>query len=160
MNGNPVSKNFSTHMDKAAACALFGLNPDYVTLLITGGSQGAQAINETVLQALPQLLALEPPLQIIHQVGEKNFEGFKSRLDSETLNNPRYQLRAYIDDLSTAYAACDFTLCRAGAMTISELAVTGTPAIFYPLSVCGARSSNIQCQLCSRQKSSDRYHSV
>jgi UDP-N-acetylglucosamine--N-acetylmuramyl-(pentapeptide) pyrophosphoryl-undecaprenol N-acetylglucosamine transferase len=132
VNGNPVSKNFSTHMDKAAACALFGLNPDYITLLVTGGSQGAQAINETVLQALPQLLALEPPLQIIHQVGEKNFEEFKSRLDSETLNNPRYQLRAYIDDLSTAYAACDFTLCRAGAMTISELAVTGTPAIFIP----------------------------
>jgi UDP-N-acetylglucosamine--N-acetylmuramyl-(pentapeptide) pyrophosphoryl-undecaprenol N-acetylglucosamine transferase len=132
VNGNPVSKNFSRHMDKAAACALFGLNPEYVTLLITGGSQGAQAINETVLQALPRLLALEPPLQIIHQVGEKNFEEFKGRLDSATLNNPRYQLRAYIDDLSTAYAACDFTLCRAGAMTISELAVTGTPAIFVP----------------------------
>lgn len=132
VNGNPISKSFSKPMEKAEACALFGLNPQYRTLLITGGSQGAQAINETVLQSLPHLLALEPPLQIIHQVGEKNFAEFKNRLDAGTLSNPRYQLRAYIDDLSTAYAASDFTVCRAGAMTISELAVTGTPAIFIP----------------------------
>lgn len=132
VNGNPISKNFSRPMDKAAACAAFGLNPEFTTLLITGGSQGAQAINETVFQALPQLLALEPPLQIIHQVGEKNFAEFKSRLDGSTVNSSRYQLRAYIDDLSTAYAASDFTVCRAGAMTISELEVTGTPAIFIP----------------------------
>ncbi len=132
VNGNPVSKNFSKPKDKAAACASFGLDPQNITLLITGGSQGAQAINETVLQALPQLLALEPALQIIHQVGEKNFSEFESRLDPSITSNPRYQLRAYIDDLSTAYAASDFTVCRAGAMTISELAVTGTPAIFIP----------------------------
>ncbi len=131
-NGNPVSKNFTATFEKSAVCALFGLKPEFKTVLVTGGSQGAQAINETVFAALPKLLAMDPPLQIIHQVGEKNFADFKQRLAPSVEGNPRYHLRPYFDDLSTAYAASDLTVCRAGAMTISELAVTGTPAIFIP----------------------------
>jgi UDP-N-acetylglucosamine--N-acetylmuramyl-(pentapeptide) pyrophosphoryl-undecaprenol N-acetylglucosamine transferase len=131
-NGNPVSKNFVTPIGKDSACAVFGLRPGCATVLITGGSQGAQAVNETVLQALPKLLEMEPPIQIIHQVGEKNFASFKQRLDPSAAGNPLYHLRPYFDDLSVAYAVSDLTVCRAGAMTISELAVTGTPAIFIP----------------------------
>ncbi len=131
-NGNPVSKNFTATHEKSAACALFGLKPEFKTLLVTGGSQGAQAINETVFAALPKLLEMDPPLQVIHQVGEKNFADFKQRLAPSIVVNPRYHLRSYFDDLSTAYAVSDLTVCRAGAMTISELAVTGTPAIFIP----------------------------
>lgn len=131
-NGNPVSKKFTETNARSAASALFGLTPECKTLLVTGGSQGAQAINETVFAALPKLLDMDPPLQIIHQVGEKNFADFKQRLAPAIVANPRYHLRAYFDDLSTAYAASDLTVCRAGAMTISELAVTGTPAIFIP----------------------------
>ncbi|HEY9678237.1 MAG TPA: undecaprenyldiphospho-muramoylpentapeptide beta-N-acetylglucosaminyltransferase [Drouetiella sp.] len=132
VNGNPVGKKFVQAVGKDAARATFGLSPEPTTLLITGGSQGAQAINEAVLKALPELLALEPVIQIIHQVGEKNFADYKQRLDPAIVENPRYHLRPYFDDLSTAYAASDLTVCRAGAMTISELAVTGTPAIFIP----------------------------
>ena len=131
-NGNPVSKTFTTTHERSAAYALFGLKPEFKTVLVTGGSQGAQAINETVLTALPALLKMDPPLQVIHQVGEKNFDDFKQRLDPSIIANPRYHLRPYFDDLSTAYAVSDLTVCRAGAMTISELAVTGTPAIFIP----------------------------
>ena len=130
--GNPVGKKFVSPIGKDAACAVFGLRPECITVLITGGSQGAQAINETVLESLPRLLELDPPIQIIHQVGEKNFASFEQRLDATTLGNPRYHLRPYFDDLSIAYAVSDLTVCRAGAMTISELAVTGTPAIFIP----------------------------
>ncbi len=130
--GNPVGKNFVSPIGKDAACAVFGLRPECITVLITGGSQGAQAINETVLESLPKLLEMDPPIQIIHQVGEKNFASFKQRLDPATLASPRYHLRPYFDDLSIAYAVSDLTVCRAGAMTISELAVTGTPAIFIP----------------------------
>jgi len=131
-NGNPVGKNFTASIDRTTACAAFGLKSEYKTVLVTGGSQGAQAINETVLASLPRLLAMDPPLQVIHQVGEKNFADFKQRLDPSVLENPLYHLRPYFDDLSEAYAISDLTVCRAGAMTISELAVTGTPAIFIP----------------------------
>lgn len=132
VNGNPVGKKFTDTRDRAAASASFNLNPAYTTLLVTGGSQGAQAINEALVQALPELLAMDPPVQIIHQAGEKNFAELKERLDPAIAQNPHYHLRPYFDDLSTAYAATDLTVCRAGAMTISELAVTGTPAIFIP----------------------------
>jgi UDP-N-acetylglucosamine--N-acetylmuramyl-(pentapeptide) pyrophosphoryl-undecaprenol N-acetylglucosamine transferase len=100
--------------------------------LITGGSQGARALNEAVLEALPAFLEAEPPMQIIHQVGEKNLAECKERLSPELQKSKRYFLRDYFDDLSLAYAVTDLAICRSGAMTIAELAVTGCPAIFVP----------------------------
>lgn len=132
VNGNPVGQAFVAPRSRDAACAVVGLRHDLQTVLITGGSQGAQAINEAVLAALPQLLDIEPHIQIVHQAGDKNLADLKERVDQSLLQNPRYHLRAYFDDMALAYAICDLTVCRAGAMTISELAVTGTPAIFVP----------------------------
>ncbi len=132
VNGNPVRKSIVSPLGRDAACAVLGLDHTLKTLLITGGSQGAQAINEALLEILPALLDRDPPLQIIHQVGEKNVLAMRERLDKVVLNNPRYSLRAYFDDLSLAYAVSDLAICRAGAMTVAELAVTGTPALFIP----------------------------
>jgi UDP-N-acetylglucosamine--N-acetylmuramyl-(pentapeptide) pyrophosphoryl-undecaprenol N-acetylglucosamine transferase len=132
VNGNPVGKSFINPMRRDAACAILGLRPDLKTLLITGGSQGAKAINDAVIGALPRMLELDPPLQIIHQVGSKNLYEVKEQLDPMVLSNTRYFLRDYFDDLSVAYASSDLAVCRAGAMTVSELSVTGTPAIFIP----------------------------
>lgn len=132
VNGNPVGSAFVSQRSRDAACAVLGLRHDLKTVLITGGSQGAQAINEAVIAALPSLLDIDPPIQIVHQAGERNLADIKERVDQSLLLNPRYHLRAYFDDLALAYAVCDLTVCRAGAMTISELAVTGTPAIFIP----------------------------
>jgi UDP-N-acetylglucosamine--N-acetylmuramyl-(pentapeptide) pyrophosphoryl-undecaprenol N-acetylglucosamine transferase len=131
-NGNPVRQSLVKPLTRDAACAVLGLNPSMKTVLIMGGSQGAQAINNAVMQCLPQLLQQDPPIQIIHQVGEKNFDAYRQQLGEELSKHPRYLLRAYFEDLSTAYAASDLTVCRAGAMTIAELSVTGTPAIFIP----------------------------
>ena len=132
VNGNPVGKSFINPMRRDAACAILGLRPDLKTLLITGGSQGAKAINDAVIGALPRMLELDPPLQIIHQVGSKNLYEVKEQLEPMVLSNSRYFLRDYFDDLSVAYASSDLAVCRAGAMTVSELSVTGTPAIFIP----------------------------
>lgn len=132
VNGNPVGKSFVSPMKRDAACAVLGLRPDLKTLLITGGSQGAKAINDAVLAALPALLQLDPPVQVIHQVGSKNLYDCKEKLDPLLLSNSRYFLRDYFDDLSIAYSASDLAVCRAGAMTVSELSVMGTPALFVP----------------------------
>jgi UDP-N-acetylglucosamine--N-acetylmuramyl-(pentapeptide) pyrophosphoryl-undecaprenol N-acetylglucosamine transferase len=132
VNGNPVGKRFVNLLRRESACAVLGLNPELKTMLITGGSQGARALNEAVFAALPNLLELKPDLQIIHQVGEKNIAEFKERLDENVLRSNRYFVRDYFDDLSLGYAVSDFALCRSGAMTISEMAVTGCPAIFVP----------------------------
>jgi UDP-N-acetylglucosamine--N-acetylmuramyl-(pentapeptide) pyrophosphoryl-undecaprenol N-acetylglucosamine transferase len=132
VNGNPVEKKFFSGLRRDAACAVLGLDSNLKTILITGGSQGAKAINDAINGALPQLLALDPPVQIIHQVGQKNYQEFKDNLPAEVAANSRYMLRAYFDDLSTVYAATDLAICRAGAMTIAELSVCGCPALFIP----------------------------
>lgn len=131
-NGNPIRASFFKNITRKTAAAQFKLNATLPTLLVTGGSQGAQAINETVRQALPTLLAAEPPIQILHQVGEKNFADYQAQLEPALRDNPRYRLLPYIDDLAVAYAVTDVSLCRAGAMTIAELTAKHKPAIFVP----------------------------
>lgn len=146
VNGNPVRQSFVSLLRRDSACAVLGLNPSLRTLLITGGSQGARALNDAVLEALPALLQAEPQLQIIHQVGQKNIAEFKQQLPEVARNQPRYLLRDYFDDLSVAYAVSDLAICRSGAMTIAELTVTGTPALFipYPFAAADHQMHNAQ----------------
>lgn len=132
VNGNPVSARFVNLPPKSAAMASLALDPQRTTILITGGSQGAQAVNQVIYEALPQLLSSKYNLQVIHQVGDKNWEGLAASLPAELRNSPFYKARKYFNDLEYGYAAADLTICRSGAMTIAELAVTGTPAIFVP----------------------------
>jgi UDP-N-acetylglucosamine--N-acetylmuramyl-(pentapeptide) pyrophosphoryl-undecaprenol N-acetylglucosamine transferase len=146
VNGNPVRQSFVSLLRRDAACAVLGLNPQLKTLLITGGSQGAKALNDAVFAALPALLEAQPELQIIHQVGEKNLAEYKQRLPESLPGRDRYFLRDYFDDLSIAYAVSDLAICRSGAMTIAELTVTGTPAIFvpYPFAAADHQMHNAQ----------------
>jgi UDP-N-acetylglucosamine--N-acetylmuramyl-(pentapeptide) pyrophosphoryl-undecaprenol N-acetylglucosamine transferase len=146
VNGNPVGKNFVRLLKRDSSCAVLGLKEDLKTVIVTGGSQGAQAINETMLQILPSLLEAEPKIQIIHQVGNNNILEFKERLPAEVRNNPRYCLRAYFDDLALPYAASDLAVCRSGAMTIAELSVTGKPAIFIPYPYASGDHQNHNAQ--------------
>lgn len=132
VNGNPIRQGFINKLGRDAACAVFGFRPDIPTVVITGGSQGAKAINESLSQTIQRLLDFTPPIQIVHQAGEKNIHDVKESLDENVLLHPRYCLRAYFDDMSIVYAACDLVVCRAGAMTISELSATATPAVFIP----------------------------
>ncbi|HEY9785437.1 MAG TPA: undecaprenyldiphospho-muramoylpentapeptide beta-N-acetylglucosaminyltransferase [Candidatus Obscuribacterales bacterium] len=132
INGNPIRRSFLRLPSREEAARSFQLKPELKTLLITGGSQGAAAINQAVVEALPDILSQVKDVQVVHQVGDKNFDDFKSTLPASLCAETRYQIRPYIDDLAVAYAFSDLTIARAGAMTISELGVTGTPAIFIP----------------------------
>jgi len=142
VNGNPVRQSFVQPIGRDAACAVLGLNQSMKTVLITGGSQGAQAINQAVKDSLPALLQHDPPLQIIHQVGDKNLDAYKQDLGESISKHPRYLLRSYFEDLSVAYAASDLAVCRAGAMTIAELGVMGMPTIFIPYPFAAADHQN------------------
>jgi UDP-N-acetylglucosamine--N-acetylmuramyl-(pentapeptide) pyrophosphoryl-undecaprenol N-acetylglucosamine transferase len=132
VNGNPVSNRFLNLPSRESALAELGLAPDRRTILVTGGSQGAQALNEAVYEMLPLIVASRAPVQILHQVGEKNWQQMESSLGADWLSSAVYKPRKYFDNLEVAYAVADITVCRAGAMTIAELFVTGTPAIFVP----------------------------
>lgn len=132
VNGNPVSGNFLNPMKRDAAAAILGVDAHLKTVLVTGGSQGARGINDAVRDGLKQILAADMPVQIIHQVGAKNLQEYRETLEPAHQSTARYVIRDYFDDLSLPYAVADLAVCRAGAMTIAELAVVGCPAIFVP----------------------------
>lgn len=108
------------------ARAHFGLRPDLPVLLVTGGSQGAASLNRAVLGAADALLAVG--VQILHILGPRA---------GQTASVPRgdvpYVAIEYLDRMDLAYAAADFALCRAGAMTCAELTAVGLPAAYVPL---------------------------
>ncbi len=92
-----------------------------LNLLIVGGSLGSKPINEVVTK-------LNIPINIWHQTGKIHFDNVKSQYKSNTV-----KVDAFIDDMAKAYAWADIVLCRAGAMTVSELMLSATPGILIPL---------------------------
>lgn len=100
------------------------------TLLVFGGSQGAHAINQAVLQALPTLMAAVPSMHIIHQTGEKDYAEAQAVYLRAMVSA---EVSPFIDDMPGAFARADLLLCRSGASTVAEITAAGKPAIFIPL---------------------------
>ena len=100
------------------------------TLLIFGGSQGAHAINQAVLEALPKLAEALPGLTILHQTGEKDYVDAQAVYLKQTIPA---EVSPFIDDMPGAFARADLVLCRSGASTVAEITAAGKPAIFVPL---------------------------
>jgi UDP-N-acetylglucosamine--N-acetylmuramyl-(pentapeptide) pyrophosphoryl-undecaprenol N-acetylglucosamine transferase len=110
--------------DKARAH--FGLRPDLPVLLVTGGSQGARSLNTAVAGAVGWLQ--QAGVQVLHIVGPRAAAappGPQGQVPHVTL--------PYLDRMDLGYAAADFALCRAGAMTCAELCAVGLPAAYVPL---------------------------
>ncbi len=129
LTGNPVrTEVFSTLISKAGAAAFFGLDPEKPVVLLFGGSLGALALNEAV-EAAAGLLKTRPEVQVIWQTGKLYFERFK---ETETGQLPQVRILPFLDRMEMAYAAADLVICRAGALTISELCLIGKPAILVP----------------------------
>ena len=104
-----------------------GVHPP--TLLIFGGSQGAQAINQAMVAAAPEVLRQIPMLRIIHQTGERDYNDVQAAYEHAGV---RAEVSAFIDDMPAAFARADLLLCRSGASTVAEIAAAGKPAIFVP----------------------------
>jgi UDP-N-acetylglucosamine--N-acetylmuramyl-(pentapeptide) pyrophosphoryl-undecaprenol N-acetylglucosamine transferase len=113
---------------RADARARFGLDPAGPVIMVTGGSQGAQAINAAVASAAPAMRAAG--IQVLHIVGPQNTVDVAP-------GSPPYVVVPYVDAMQYAYAAADFVICRAGAMTCAELTAVGLPAAYVPLPLRG-----------------------
>ena len=110
--------------DKARAH--FGLRPDLPVLLVTGGSQGARSLNQAVVAAAAWIRSAG--VQLLHIVGPR------SDVDVPPPGGePPYVALPYLDRMDLGYAAADFALCRAGAMTCAELTAVGLAAAYVPL---------------------------
>jgi UDP-N-acetylglucosamine--N-acetylmuramyl-(pentapeptide) pyrophosphoryl-undecaprenol N-acetylglucosamine transferase len=122
--------------DKARAH--FGLRPDLPVLLVFGGSQGAKSLNRAIAAALSAVK--DAGVQVLHVTGPKNLaeaQGNDSLLSTGTARSGAvpYVALPYVDRMDLAYAAADFALCRAGAMTCAELTAVGLPAAYVPLPI-------------------------
>ncbi len=111
-----------------------GLAPDVPLVLVTGGSQGARHLNQTVCRALPELLK---HCQVLHISGSKLFDETHDLADQCLVGvemRQRYRLEPYMDEeMPSALQAADLVLCRSGASVLSELAVLGKPSVLVPL---------------------------
>ena len=129
--GIPIRREIA-ELDRLAigdkARAHFGLRPDMPVLLVTGGSQGARSLNQATFGAAAWLK--DAGVQVLHVIGPRN--GADAPV---TAAGVPYVATPYIDRMDLAYAAADFALCRAGAMTCAELTAVGLPAAYVPLPI-------------------------
>ncbi|MFN8281490.1 MAG: undecaprenyldiphospho-muramoylpentapeptide beta-N-acetylglucosaminyltransferase [Saprospiraceae bacterium] len=126
--GNPVRNDFLHLPSRDDARRILGIHPDKRTIGIFGGSLGARTLNEAV-SAHANEIEQRQDLQLLWQVGRTYKEEFVRQHVSQL---PNVFLFDFIDRMDCAYAASDVCVARAGAITLSELAVTGTPAILVP----------------------------
>ena len=126
--GNPVG-DISDKVNRKDACKYFDLDPARSIILVFGGSQGARTINRAI-DALLSADLLEYT-QVIWQTGAANFDEIRQKYDRNSIRGLR--LYPFIDRMDLAYQTSDFAVCRAGAITLAELAAAGLPAILIPL---------------------------
>lgn len=128
--GNPIRKELLDG-NSVSGKQFFKVSSNKPIILILGGSQGAQKINEIVLNTLPRLLEIS---EIIHISGEVDYDNI-FRETQKTLKNPAYHLYKFLnpEELKHAYGAADLIINRAGAGSIFEIAALGKPSILIPL---------------------------
>jgi UDP-N-acetylglucosamine--N-acetylmuramyl-(pentapeptide) pyrophosphoryl-undecaprenol N-acetylglucosamine transferase len=124
VTGNPVRREFFEIPPKQR-------EPGKFSLLVFGGSQGARAINEAMVAALPRLKAIPIEIRIKHQTGPTDFDKVQAAYVAAGWSE-RADVRSYIDNMMADFAAADLVLCRAGATTTAELIAAGKASIMVP----------------------------
>jgi len=127
--GNPVRKDIlDKNIAKDKAKSILDVQQNNQTVLIFGGSLGARTINDAVLTNAELLLQMDN-VNLIWQVGKIYYDEYKNCL---LANKKNIKIIPFIEDMDVAYSAADIVICRAGALTISELALLGKAAILIP----------------------------
>jgi UDP-N-acetylglucosamine--N-acetylmuramyl-(pentapeptide) pyrophosphoryl-undecaprenol N-acetylglucosamine transferase len=127
--GNPVRREiFENDITTSGAKVKLGLVVGNKTILVFGGSLGARALNESI-ESGAELLRQHSEINVIWQVGKLYYEDYKN---SEVAKMPNVTVLPFIEDMASAYKAADLVVCRAGALTISELSLVVKAAILVP----------------------------
>lgn len=123
LSGNPVRASFAVERIQTKE------KKNCRQLLIFGGSQGAEAINKSVMEMLPQLQSMKDRIRIVHQTGLKQMEEVKKAYRQSGIEAV---VTDFIIDMSGAYAQADLIICRAGATSLAEITVAGKAAVLIP----------------------------
>ena len=117
------------------------------TLLVFGGSQGARAINQAMIESLAGLRERIPNIQIIHQTGERAWADVVNAY--EKIGIPG-EVSKFIDDMPGTFARADLLVCRSGASTVAEVTAAGKPAIFVPFPRAADDHQNVNARALER----------
>jgi UDP-N-acetylglucosamine--N-acetylmuramyl-(pentapeptide) pyrophosphoryl-undecaprenol N-acetylglucosamine transferase len=132
VTGNPVRAEIEAIAEPAAR---FAGRSGRLRLLVVGGSLGARVLNETLPKALALMPADRRP-RLIHQCGATNGEATRAAYAAAGLDpDTEADIRPFIDDMAAELAGCDAVICRAGAITVSELCAAGVASVLVPLVV-------------------------
>ena len=123
--GNPVRDSIAALPEPQVR---YAARSGVLNLLIVGGSLGAQAINECVPQALA-LLPLAARPSVLHQTGKQHFSAVQAAYQQANVTG---EIKPFLDDMAQHYSWADIVICRAGALTIAELAAAGVASILIP----------------------------
>ncbi len=123
--GNPLRAAF---LQQGTPAERFAGREGRLRVLVVGGSLGAQALNQTVPQALALLAPDQRPL-VTHQSGARQIDALRQAYAEAGVEA---ELTPFIEDTASAYAQADLVICRAGASTVTELAAVGAAAILVP----------------------------
>jgi UDP-N-acetylglucosamine--N-acetylmuramyl-(pentapeptide) pyrophosphoryl-undecaprenol N-acetylglucosamine transferase len=127
VTGNPVRREFFDVQRRLLDVTELGK----LSVLVFGGSQGAHAINEAMIAALPALEEFRDALRVTHQTGEVDFERVRAAY-AQAGWGERAKVTKYIDNMVAAFADADLVICRAGATTTAELIAAGKPSVMIP----------------------------
>ena len=125
--GTPLRRGFG-HVDRAEARGELGLDEHVPVVLVTGGSQGARALNDLVPQALQRV---PRPLQVVHLAGLGNDSAVRARYGAGG-RELQASVRAVAADMDRLFAAADLVICRGGGTTVAELMAVGRAALVVP----------------------------
>lgn len=128
VTGNPVREAIALLPTPAAR---FAGREGRLHLLVVGGSLGAKVLNDTLPQALERIDPARRP-RVTHQTGTAHLDTVRAAYTAAGVDA---ELLPFIDDMAARLGACDLVVCRAGAVTVSELCAAGVPAILVPLIV-------------------------
>jgi len=137
VTGTPVRDELENLPDRESACRVFGLDPAKKTLLVMGGSQGAQKLNEIVVAGTEG-----SDWQVIHLAGQADYDRVRVQVGMRR----GYKVLAFCDQMAAAYAASDFCVARSGASSLTELSRAGLPALLvpYPFSADDHQTANAE----------------
>lgn len=124
--GNPVRSNI-LHYDNSVETS-YSKSNSHINLLVLGGSQGAMKLNHIIPEAIMQL-ADHTVINVVHQTGEQHVASTREHYDHDLVN---VRLVGFVSDMGEVYRWADIVVCRAGAMTITELTVIGIGSILIP----------------------------
>ena len=129
---------------KEIGARIFGLDAKKPTLLVTGGSLGAQHLNEVLIEAAPKI---KKPVQVLHVTGHGKADEVRVAAAAPRIGFA-WEIAEYVHNMDEAMAASDLVLCRSGAGTVSELQALGIPAFYVPLPIGnGEQRLNAQAQV-------------